>query len=66
MEFIILLHKELYNKKSKEQLKEKLESEAFNRVTCSFYKGINQIFVNNEFLSILQPLRCITSMISEY
>jgi len=27
---------------------------------------IKQIFVNNEFLSILQPLRCITSMISKY
>ena len=38
MDFNILLHKELYNKKSKEQLKEKLESESFRRVTCSFYK----------------------------
>ncbi len=40
MDFIILLHKELYNKKSKEQLKEKLASEKFERITCSFYKYI--------------------------
>ena len=40
MDFNILLHKELYNKKSKEQLREKLELEDFNRTTCSFYKYV--------------------------
>ena len=40
MDFIILLHKELYNKKSKEQLIEKLKSENFKRITYSFYKYI--------------------------
>ena len=40
MDFIILLHKELYNKKSKEQLREKIEAESFSRITCSFYKYI--------------------------
>ena len=40
MDFIILLHKELYNKKSKKQLKEKLKAEKFRRITCSFYKYI--------------------------
>ena len=40
MDFNILLHKELYNKKSKEQLIDKLKSEDFDRVTCSFYKYV--------------------------
>ena len=40
MDFIILLHKELYNKKNKEQLKEQIALEAFNRLTLSFYKYI--------------------------
>ena len=38
MDFNILIHKELYNKKSKEQLKEQLDAECFDRVTCSFYR----------------------------
>jgi len=33
-----LLNRELYNKKSKAQLKDKIKCENFNRVTCSFYK----------------------------
>ena len=41
MDFNILLHKELYNKKSKEQLREKLALEDFNRITCSFYKYVS-------------------------
>ena len=40
MDFNILLHKELYNKKSKEQLREKLKLENFKRITCSFYKYV--------------------------
>jgi len=40
MDFNILLHKELYNKKSKEQLREKLALEDFNRITCSFYRYV--------------------------
>ena len=40
MDFNILLNKELYNKKSKEQLREKLALENFNRLTCSFYKYV--------------------------
>jgi len=32
---------QLYNKKSKEDLKKELESESFNRVTLSFYKYVN-------------------------
>jgi len=41
MDFNIFMHKELYNKKSKEQLRKKLELEKFNRVTCSFYKYVS-------------------------
>ena len=40
MDFNILIHKELYNKKSKEQLKEQLDAECFDRKTCSFYRYI--------------------------
>ena len=47
MDFNILFHKELYNKKSKEQLREKLASENFNRVTCSFYKYVLLDNLNN-------------------
>ena len=45
MDFNILIHKELYNKKSKEQLKERLDAEYFDRTTCSFYRyvGIEDI-----------------------
>ena len=38
MEFIILLHHELYNKKNKQDLKKKVQLESFKRITCSFYK----------------------------
>ena len=34
------MKRELYNKKSKEQLKNKIKCENFDRVTCSFYKYI--------------------------
>ena len=40
IDFNILMNKELYNKKSKEQLRQKLNSEAFDRTTCSFYKYV--------------------------
>ena len=40
MDFNILIHKELYNKKSKEQLKERLDAECFDRTTCSFYRYV--------------------------
>ena len=40
MDFNILIHKELYNKKSKEQLKEQLDTECFDRTTCSFYRYV--------------------------
>ena len=33
--------KKLYNQKSKDLLVKKLESEDFNRITCSFYKYVN-------------------------
>ena len=55
MDFIILLHKELYNKKSKEQLKEKLNSEKFERITCSFYKYI-KIDISNKTREIIWKL----------
>ena len=32
--------KKLYNQKSKDLLVKKLESEDFNRITCSFYKYV--------------------------
>jgi len=41
MEFIILLHHELYNKKNKQDLKKKVQLESFKRITCSFYKYIS-------------------------
>ena len=62
MDFNILLHKELYNKKSKEQLREKLALEDFNRITCSFYKYVplddldelrDQLYVNWNSLDVL-------------
>ena len=46
MDFNILLHKELYNKRSKEQLEKKLKSEDFNRMTCSFYKYVELKDIN--------------------
>ena len=35
------MNNQLYNKKSKEDLKTELENEPFNRATLSFYKYIN-------------------------
>ena len=62
MDFIILLHKELYNKKNKEQLKEQIALEAFDRLTLSFYKYIeidnlesfrNQLYLDWSVLGVL-------------
>ena len=33
--------KDLYNQKNKEELLERIQNEAFKRITCSFYKYVN-------------------------